>query len=80
MSRGRVLSVRAEYDAEARVWVATSDDVPGLVTEADDLDALRAKLPAIVRELIEFNDGDWTDAPLHLALNSSQECLEHRSK
>jgi hypothetical protein len=27
--------VRAEWDAEAAVWVAASDDVPGLVTEAE---------------------------------------------
>jgi len=28
----KVLFIRAEWDAEAAVWVATSDDVPGLAT------------------------------------------------
>jgi predicted RNase H-like HicB family nuclease len=32
--------VRAEWDTDAAVWVATSDDVPGLVTEAVTLEAL----------------------------------------
>jgi hypothetical protein len=68
MTRGRALQVRAEYDAEARVWVATSDDVPGLVTEADDLDALRAKLPAMARELMALNKVGPADAPLVLVI------------
>ncbi len=36
--------IRAEWDEEARVWVATSDDVPGLATEADTLEGLSLKL------------------------------------
>ena len=31
----KALFVRAEWDEDAGVWVATSDDVPGLVAEAD---------------------------------------------
>ena len=47
--------VRAEWDDEAGVWVATSDDVPGLVTEAQTLEALDAKLKSMVPELLEAN-------------------------
>ncbi len=47
--------VRAEWDAEAEVWVATSDDVPGLVTEAETIEALDAKLKIMVPELLEAN-------------------------
>jgi hypothetical protein len=42
------LTVRAAWDAEASVWVAESDDVPGLITEADDLDALMSKLRVMI--------------------------------
>ena len=28
----KALFIRAEWDEEASVWVATSDDVPGLAT------------------------------------------------
>jgi len=47
--------VRAEWDDEAAVWVATSDDVPGLVTEAQTIEALDAKLKSMVPELLEAN-------------------------
>ncbi len=47
--------VRAEWDADAAVWVAMSDDVPGLVTEAETIEALDAKLESMVPELSEAN-------------------------
>jgi len=53
--------IRAEWDDKAQVWVATSDDVPGLATEADTLEALSAKLESLVPELLDANglpDGD----------------------
>ena len=54
----KVLFIRAEWDAEASVWVATSDDVPGLATEADTLEALSAKLDVLVPELLQANGYD----------------------
>ena len=48
--------VRAEWDPEAGVWVATSDDVPGLVTEAETPDELQRKLLVMIPELLELND------------------------
>jgi predicted RNase H-like HicB family nuclease len=47
--------IRAEWDDEARVWVATSDDVPGLATEADTMEGLVVKLKIMVPELLEAN-------------------------
>jgi predicted RNase H-like HicB family nuclease len=47
--------VRAVWDAEAGVWVATSDDVPGLVTESKSFEALLKKLRTLVPELLELN-------------------------
>ena len=51
----KIYFVRAEWDDEARVWVATSDDVPGLVTEADTLESLSVKLEALIPELLDLN-------------------------
>lgn len=48
-------SVRAEWDEVAAVWVATSDDVPGLVTESETLEALDTKLRSMVPELLDAN-------------------------
>jgi predicted RNase H-like HicB family nuclease len=47
--------IRAEWDEEAEVWVATSDDVPGLVTEESTMEGLIAKLKIIIPELLEAN-------------------------
>jgi predicted RNase H-like HicB family nuclease len=47
--------IRAEWDEEASVWVATSDDVPGLVTEEATMEGLIEKLKVIVPELLEAN-------------------------
>jgi Domain of unknown function (DUF1902) len=44
--------IRAEWDPEARVWVAESDDLP-LVTEAATIEALAAKLPGMIQDLME---------------------------
>jgi predicted RNase H-like HicB family nuclease len=49
------LIITADWDEEAGVWVATSDDILGLVTEADTLEALRHKLADLVPALIEEN-------------------------
>ena len=44
MNRRRELIVNAVWDDQAKVWVATSDDVPGLVTEAPNQGELVKKL------------------------------------
>ena len=48
-------TVHCEWDPDARVWVATSDDVPGLATGADTLDDLIEKLKVVIPELLEAN-------------------------
>jgi len=48
-------TVVAVWDEEAEVWVATSDDVPGLVTEAPTEEALVDKLMVLIPELLEAN-------------------------
>ena len=50
------LTIHAYWDNEAVVWVAQSDDVPGLATEADTLEALTEKLRVMIPELLECND------------------------
>jgi predicted RNase H-like HicB family nuclease len=54
MDRGRY-AITAEWDSEAGVWVASSEDVPGLATGADSLDELTEKLKIVIPELLEAN-------------------------
>jgi predicted RNase H-like HicB family nuclease len=51
----RKLVVMATWDDEAEVWVANSDDIPGLVTEATNLEKLTEKLLVMVPEVMEAN-------------------------
>jgi len=49
----RPIVVHADWDPDAKVWVATTRDLRGLVTEADTIEALRAKLPGMILDLLE---------------------------
>jgi predicted RNase H-like HicB family nuclease len=70
------IEVNAEWDAEANVWVATSDDVPGLITEADTLEELQKKLVVMIPELLEANgilpQSDIREIPLNLIAHREQ--------
>jgi hypothetical protein len=52
----KVYKIESFWDSEARVWVAESDDVPGLVIEADTIEALTAKLREMIPELLLLNN------------------------
>lgn len=57
-SVAEIVRISAEYDEEAKVWVAQSDDIP-LVTEADTVEQLLGKIPGLIQDLVE--DGDTRD-------------------
>jgi hypothetical protein len=48
-------TVKAVWDPEAQVWVADSDDVPGLAAEAETSEKLNEKLGSLIPELLELN-------------------------
>ncbi len=53
----RTYQVEARWDSEAGVWVAESNDIPGLVAEAESMNALVEKVRVLVPELFELNGG-----------------------
>ena len=63
--------ILANWDDEAAVWIAESDDVPGLVTEADTVDGLIAKLKVMIPELLEANGTLMDDQEIPFTLLSS---------
>jgi hypothetical protein len=69
----RKILVRVLWDPEASVYVAESDDVPGLATEADSLDALARKLYVMIPELLELNDSEFgEDVPSDLLVQQNR--------
>jgi len=47
--------VMVEWDEDAQVWFASSDDVPGLATGADAFEDLTEKLKVVIPELLIEN-------------------------
>ena len=47
--------INFSWDEEAGVWIAQSDDIPGLVLESGSLDALIERVRFAAPELIELN-------------------------
>ena len=62
----RPIVVHADWDPDAAVWVATTEDIRGLVTEADTIEALRAKLPGMIIDLLE--EHGITDFPASIEI------------
>jgi predicted RNase H-like HicB family nuclease len=62
----RPIVVHADWDPEAGVWVATTQDLRGLVTEADTIERLRAKLPGMILDLLE--ESSVSDLPASIEI------------
>lgn len=60
------LLIKLTWDDEARVWIAESDDVPGLVLESGSFDALIERVRVTVPELLELNGTAPSPIQLHL--------------
>lgn len=73
-------TIVATWDDDAGVWVAESDDVPGLVTEAETTEALMVKLKVLLPELLEAN-GAWLDGDeIPFTLRSNRSGIAHFSQ
>ena len=57
----REITIQARWDGEASVWLATSQDVPGLVVEADSWPAMIEEVRIVLPELLEVS-GERSDA------------------
>ena len=70
----RTYLVRAKWDNEAQVWVADSDDIPGVAAEAESREKLQDKLAVLIPEMIELNnvEVDQTE-PLEIVIHYHRE-------
>lgn len=48
--------IKLLWDNDANVWVATSEDIPGLVLESGSYDALLERVRFAIPELLELNN------------------------
>jgi len=57
--------INFKSDEKACVWIALSDDVPGLVLEHGSLDALMERVRVAVPEVLEVNENKAKDIDLY---------------
>ena len=73
----RQYHVVAKWDGEAKVWFAESDDIPGLVTEADTLEHLIERITAIAPELLQLNSNAPHDHAEVIVCAERRESLDY---
>lgn len=61
--------VNLTWDNESNVWIATSDDIPGLVLESGSFDALLERIRFAAPELIVLNNPDRSTYVLSFVSN-----------
>ena len=77
----QVYEVRAQWDSEAGVWLAESEDVPGLVAEAESPNLLAQKLKVLIPELLELNGVSTGQVPgqgplqFHVQYQHEENCV-----
>ena len=64
------IHVKAIWDEDAKVWVAQSEDIRGLATEASTVEELREKVLQMMQELLAMNghpdlDMSLPEIPVH---------------
>jgi predicted RNase H-like HicB family nuclease len=76
------IKVDAFWDDEVKVWVASSEDVSGLITEAETTEQLVEKLKIIIPELLvangQIDNEDNFDIPLHL-ISTREELIKRQA-
>ena len=53
------------WDEEASVWIAESEDVPGLILESGSFDALVERVKIAVPDLLELNGAQRPQVKIH---------------
>ena len=64
--------INLTWDNDACVWIAQSDDIPGLILESGSFDALLERVRYAAPELIELNN-DSAKSPILTFVSKRQE-------
>lgn len=74
----KTLTVKAIWDKEESVWVATSEDIPGLVTEAATAEELEQKLQIMIPEILEANGKSFSHTGVPVQLLTERDFVAHK--
>ncbi len=67
----RSILVKVARDPEARVWFVEQSDLFGLNAEAETLEELVKKLPAVIADLVEPEEAGDTEVPVEIVVHVS---------
>jgi len=70
--------ISALWDAEAKVWVAEALNLPGLVTEAANIELLQQKLSVMIPEIMELNEIESATDSVPFTLLARQSAIATR--
>jgi hypothetical protein len=74
-------AITAVWDDDSEVWVAESDEVPGLIAEAESKTRLKEKLAVLVPELLELNTYPFDPRkPLEIAIKYNRAEDDHEER
>jgi predicted RNase H-like HicB family nuclease len=62
----RSIDIFAQWHEDDKIWVATSPDLPGLVTEARDFEKLRRRLALIIPDFLASLAEEGKGLPPHI--------------
>lgn len=70
-----VYDVRVQWDHEAEVWIATSNDVLGLCCEADTFDTLIDEVVAVLPDLLIGNGVETSATDVKLRFTAERQAV-----
>ena len=59
------VTVILSWDEESSVWIAESQDLPGLILESGSFDALVERVKYAIPDLLELSGVEHTQAKVH---------------
>ena len=59
------ITVVFSWDEESSVWIAESQDLPGLILESGSFDALVERVKIAIPDLLELNGVKHTQTKIH---------------
>jgi hypothetical protein len=71
----RSIAVKAAHDPEAGVWFVEESNLFGLNAEAETLEGLVDKLPAVISDLLEPAESGDTEVPIDVVVRVSTRVL-----
>ena len=77
MKKTQKLSINCTWDAEASVWVASSEDILGLSIEAESIELMNARLKEVIPELMGLNSSQHIPKEIPYHLHSDMDCVAY---